>query len=435
MQLSKPRVVILGGGFGGLSAAKALRKADVDVVLIDRNNYHLFQPLLYQVATAALSPGDIAQPIRTELRGYENIQVILDEVQSIDKENSTIQLTIDTLEYDYLIVALGSRHSYFGNDDWESIAPGLKDLDDAIILREKILKSFERAERNFKDKVKYARNTSFVIVGGGPTGVELAGAIAEIAREIILKDFPLIQAKDIRIQLVDGADRLLGQYDEKLSEYTRKTLEKMGVEVHLGTFVKSVEDNGVETNNGYIESANIIWAAGNTASPIINTLRTKQDRAGRALVNGDLSIEDNENIFVIGDAAYLKDASGKVVPGIAPAAMQEAKYVANLIRNRKKIRERKPFKYFDKGSMATIGRAKAIVEIGKLRFKGFFAWVIWGLVHILFLIDFRNRIKVMIEWFWYYLTFKPGASLIFHQAKNDKKVKEKLSALRELEKQ
>lgn len=419
MQLSKPRVVILGAGFGGLAAAKALRKADVDVVLIDRNNYHLFQPLLYQVATAALSPGDIAQPIRTELRGYKNIQVILDEVKSIDKEKSTIQLSIDTLEFDYLIVALGNRHSYFAHPEWEKWAPGLKDLDDAIRLREKTLRSFERAERRYKDKTQFRLNTSFVIVGGGPTGVELAGAISEIARKIILKDFPLIKEKDIHIILLDGADRLLTQYDEGLSDYTKLTLEKMGVEVRLGTLVKSVEENGVETNNGFIESANIIWAAGNTASPILKSLDTKIDRAGRVEVNPDMSIEGNENIFVIGDAAYLEDSAGKVVPGIAPAAMQEARYVAKLIKDRKKIINRKPFKYFNKGNMATIGRAKAIVQLGKFKLKGFLAWVMWGLVHIMFLIDFRNRIKVMIEWFWYYLTFKPGASLIFHKKNED----------------
>ena len=424
MQLSKPRVVIVGAGFGGLSAAKALKNTDVDVVVIDKNNHHLFQPLLYQVATAALSPGDIAQPIRTELRGNKNVQVILDEVKSIDKENSTLELTNGFLDFDYLILAPGNRHSYFGNDEWEKHAPGLKDLNDAIIMREKILKSFEKAERNYKNKEEYRRNTSFVIVGGGPTGVELAGAIAEIARKTILKDFPLIKAKDITIKLIDGADSLLTQYDESLSDYTRTTLEKMGVEVILNTMVKSVEQELVITNNGEFESSNIIWAAGNTASPLLKTLETDLDRAGRALVNPDMSIVGYDNIFVIGDASYLVDANGKTVPGIAPAAMQQARYVADLIVQRKKLNSRKPFKYLDKGSMATIGRAKAIAQVGKLKFKGFIAWMMWGIIHIMFLIDFRNRLKVMTEWLWYYITFKPGASLIFH---NETKEKEKVS--------
>ena len=424
MQLSKPRVVIVGAGFGGLSAAKALKNTDVDVVVVDKNNHHLFQPLLYQVATAALSPGDIAQPIRTELRGNKNIQVILDEVISIDKDNSVLELTHGILDFDYLILAPGNRHSYFGNDHWEKYAPGLKDLNDAIFMREKILKSFERAERNYKNKEEYKRNTSFVIVGGGPTGVEIAGAIAEIARKTILKDFPLIKAKDITVKLIDGADRLLTQYDESLSEYTKITLQKMGVEVVLNTMVKSVEQDLVITNNGEFESSNIIWAAGNTASTLLETLETELDRAGRATVNPDMSIDGYENIFVIGDAAFLVDANGKTVPGIAPAAMQQARYVADLITHRKKLNTRKPFKYLDKGNMATIGRAKAIAQVGKLKFKGFIAWVMWGVIHIMFLIDFRNRLKVMTEWLWYYITFKPGASLIFH---NETKEKEKVS--------
>jgi NADH dehydrogenase len=261
-------------------------------------------------------------------------------------------------------------------------------------------------------------------VGGGPTGVELAGAIAEIARKTILKDFPLIKAKDITVKLVDGADRLLNQYDKSLSEYTKVTLEKMGVEVILSTMVKSVEQDLVITNNGKFESSNIIWAAGNKASPLLETLETELDRAGRALVNPDMSIIDYENIFVIGDASYIVDANGKTVPGIAPAAMQQARYVADLIVDRKKLNARKPFKYLDKGSMATIGRAKAIAQVGKLKFKGFIAWMMWGVIHIMFLIDFRNRLKVMTEWLWYYITFKPGASLIFH---NEAKEKEKVS--------
>lgn len=424
MQLSKPRVVIVGAGFGGLSAAKALKNTDVDVVVIDKNNHHLFQPLLYQVATAALSPGDIAQPIRTELRGNKNVQVILDEVVSINKEDSTLELTNGLLDFDYLILAPGNRHSYFGNDEWEKYAPGLKDLNDAIIMREKILKSFEKAERNYKNQEEYNRNTSFVIVGGGPTGVELAGAIAEIARKTILKDFPLIKAKDITVKLIDGTNRLLAQYDKSLSEYTKVTLEKMGVEVILETMVKNVEKDFVLTDNGKFESSNIIWAAGNTASPLLETLDTKLDSAGRALVNPDMSLVGHDNIFVIGDSSYLIDANGKTVPGIAPAAMQQARYVADLIVKRKNLNSRKPFKYLDKGSMATIGRAKAIAQVGKLKFKGFLAWVMWGVIHIMFLIDFRNRLKVMTEWLWYYITFKPGASLIFH---NKTIIKEKVN--------
>ena len=420
MQLSKPRVVIVGAGFGGLSAAKALKNTDVDVVVIDKNNHHLFQPFLYQVATAALSSGDIAQPIRTVLRGNKNTQVILEEVISIDKENSVLKLSNGKLEFDYLILAPGNRHSYFGNDDWEKYAPGLKDLNDAIIMREKILRSFERAERNYKNKEEYKLNTSFVIVGGGPTGVELAGAIAEIARKTILKDYPLINAKDISIKLIDGADRLLVQYDKSLSKYTKTALEKIGVEVILNSVVQSVDENIVITNNGEFESMNIIWAAGNRASPLLDTLDTELDRSGRVLVNPDMSIEGYDNIFVIGDASFLVDANGKTVPGIAPAAIQQARYVADLIASRKSLEPRKPFKYLDKGSMATIGRAKAVAQVSKLKFKGFIAWMMWGLVHIMFLIDFRNRLKVMTEWLWYYVTFKPGASLIFHNKTTEK---------------
>ncbi len=410
MNSSKKKIMIVGGGFGGLSAAKSLGNTEFEVTIIDKNNHHLFQPLLYQVATAALSPGDIAQPIRTELRSYKNVNVVYDEVMDVKKESNKLILTDGEIEYDYLIMAPGATPNYYGNDHWQEYAIGLKDLNDAISIRERVLKSFEKAEHNIINNQTFKHFTTFVIVGGGPTGVELAGSISEISRKTILKDFKKIDDSEIKIILLDGSDRLLNSYNKSLSDYTLKSLEKMGVEIKLNTFVENIDEDGVYTSGGKIESSNIIWAAGNKAAPLIEKLNTDVDKMGRVKVNPDLSIPNHDNIFVIGDASYLVDPNGVEVPGVAQGAIQGGQFVAKLLQ--KKIYQGNYFTYFDKGNMATIGRAKAVAEIAGMKIKGITAWLIWGVIHIFFLIDFRNRLKVMLEWFWYYVTFKPGASLI-----------------------
>lgn len=418
MNGSKKKVVIVGGGFGGLSTAKSLGNTEFEVTIIDKNNHHLFQPLLYQVATAALSPGDIAQPLRTELRNYKNVKVVYNEVIDINKQENKVILSDSEISYDYLILAPGATPNYFGNDDWENHAIGLKDLNDAINIRERVLESFERAESTNKENKLFDSLTTFVIVGGGPTGVELAGSISEISRKTILKDFRKIKSDEIKIILVDGADRLLNNYSESLSQYTLESLTKMGVDVRLNTFVEDISEKGAQTSDGFIGSTNIIWAAGNKAAPLIDTLDTETDKMGRAKVNPDLSIPGYNNIFVIGDASYLVDPNGVEVPGVAQGAIQGGQFVAKLLKN--KVSGSKEFKYFDKGNMATIGRARAIAEISGMKLKGLTAWLIWGFIHIFFLIDFRNRLKVILEWFWYYITFKPGASLILNYKKKDK---------------
>jgi NADH dehydrogenase len=418
MDGSKKNVVIVGGGFGGLSTAKSLGNTEFEVTIIDKNNHHLFQPLLYQVATAALSPGDIAQPLRTELRNYKNVKVVYNEVIDINKQENKVILSDSEISYDYLILAPGATPNYFGNDDWENHAIGLKDLNDAINIRERVLESFERAESTSKENKLFDSLTTFVIVGGGPTGVELAGSISEISRKTILKDFRKIKAEEIKIILVDGADRLLNNYSESLSQYTLESLTKMGVDVRLNTFVEDISEKGAQTSDGFIGSTNIIWAAGNKAAPLIDTLDIETDKMGRAKVNPDLSIPGYNNVFVIGDASYLVDPNGVEIPGVAQGAIQGGQFVAKLLKN--KVSGSKEFKYFDKGNMATIGRARAIAEISGMKLKGLTAWLIWGFIHIFFLIDFRNRLKVILEWFWYYITFKPGASLILNYKKKDK---------------
>lgn len=419
MQLSKPRVIIVGGGFGGLATAKALKNTNVDVILIDKNNHHLFQPLLYQVATSALSPGDIAMPIRTELRKYSNVQVIMNEVISIDTQSQKVVLNDGELSFDYLVLAPGSRHSYFAHPEWEEFAPGLKDLSDALTIRENILLAFEKAERNYNspDSEKYK---TFVIVGGGPTGVEIAGTLSEIAKNTMLKDYPLLNYDDIKIHLIEGGDRLLRSFTDNQSDYTKVVLEKLGVKVHLNTNVIDLNKDGVQTNSEFINAATIIWAAGNQASPLLKTLNTELDKIGRVIVNKDLSIKNHPNIFVIGDAALMLDKNGNQIPGVAQGAIQGGKYVASIIKKRKNQETLKEFSYYDKGNMATIGRAKAIAIINNIKLQGFIAWLLWGLIHIMFLIDFRNRLRVMIEWFWFYLSYKPGARIIYRNKSNFK---------------
>jgi len=427
--MNKPTVAIVGGGFGGLNAAKHLRNADVEIILIDKTNHHLFQPLLYQVATAALSPGDIATPIREVLADQKNVKVILGEVVSINKDKNTICLENEEIKFDYLIVAVGSRHSYFGMDEWEAYAPGLKTIPDALRIREKLLISFENAERMLfeninSDSGKYdLKNnieplTTFVIVGGGPTGIELAGAIAEISRKTILKDFRLIDPSKAKIILIEAMGRILPMFSESLSGKALKYIESLGVKVNLNTTVTDVNSEGVILNNGFIRTPNIIWAAGNKAMPVLGSLNTEMDRAGRVIVKEDQSIPGYPNIFVIGDAANSKDQHEKVLPGLAPVAIQQAQYVAGLIKRGGAPATRERFKYFDKGSMATIGRAKAIAEFRGIKLKGFLAWIAWSFIHILYLIGFRNRYRVMIEWIWLYFTRRNGIRLITNSTKN-----------------
>ncbi len=407
----KKKVIIIGAGFGGLTAAKTLADTDFEITIIDKTNHHLFQPLLYQVATAALSPADIAVPIRSLLAEYKNIRVVLDEVISIDKNQRSVQINNLILQYDYLIVAVGSRHSYFGKSEWEKLAPGLKTLTDALVIREKIISALELAEleNNTELKNKYL---TFVIVGGGPTGVELAGAIAEISKETMIKDYKSFSPADTKVILIEATDRLLSSFDKKLSEQAKDDLEKMGVEVKLNTKVEDISEEGVYTNHGFIPSKTIIWAAGNQAFPLLKSLNGELDRAGRVIVNKDCSLPGNPEIFVIGDAAHFSDESGNVLPGVAQVAIQQGKFVAGIIKNEIPFANRPTFKYRDKGTMATIGKAKAVAEIKGFKLSGVIAWLTWSLVHIFFLIGFRNRFRVMIEWIWYYITKRHGTRLI-----------------------
>ncbi len=422
----RKKVVIIGGGFGGLHAAKRLNNANLDVILIDKTNHHLFQPLLYQVATATLSPSDIARPIRGILKNCADVQVILDEVLSINKEQSFITMKSESeIHFDYLIVAVGAKHSYFGKDHWEEYAPGLKTLNDALNIRENVLLSFEKAEMT-KNPVERDKYLNFVIVGGGPTGVEMAGAIAEIARKTMPKDFRHINPSNAKIYLVEGIDRLISSFDEDLSSYTLKTLEKMGVNVILKNIVSDINSEGVKIGDKFIPTKNIIWAAGNVASPLLKTLNTELDRLGRAIVDSDLSLPNYQNIFIIGDASNAKDKNGKPLPSLAPVATQSGEYVAKIIKEAKSKDQRAPFIYFDKGNMATIGRGRAVTQIGKIKFTGFLAWLTWIFVHIMFLIDFRNKVTVMVEWFWFYISNQRSARLITRKSDSNKESKVKV---------
>lgn len=406
------KVVIIGGGFGGINLAKGLKKAKMDVLVIDKTNHHLFQPLLYEVATAALSPGEIATPIREVLRHQENTSVIMGEVISIDKKARTLTLgNGDLIHYDYLVIATGARHSYFGNDKWEQFAPGLKTLTDALQIREKILISFEKAERtdHISEAEKYL---NFVIIGGGPTGVEMAGAIAEIARKSMFKNFRRIRPEKSKIYLVEALPHILPTYPKKLGLRAERDLEKMGVKVLTGKKVTDINEEGVQIEGEFIPCQNVIWAAGNQASAVLKTLDVPLDRAGRAIVGPDLTVPGHPELFVIGDAAHALGKEGKPLPGIAPTAIQEAKYVAKIIHNKIPQEKRKPFKYFDKGSMATIGKWKAVLMVGKLQMAGFLAWLAWCFIHIVYLIGFRNRFGVMVEWFYCLVTGQRGVRLI-----------------------
>jgi NADH:ubiquinone reductase (H+-translocating) len=411
--MAQKQVVIIGGGFGGLTAARGLRHRDV--ILIDRTNHHVFQPLLYQVATAALSPSDIAWPIRTLFRAQPNVRVVRDDVLSIDRAARVVRLRDSApIAFDALIVAPGSRHAYFGHDKWESYAPGLKTIADAVRLRERMLLAFEGAERQRAETGAQDRLT-FVIVGGGPTGVELAGALAEIAKKAVGPDFPTLRLEDLSIMLVEGSPRLLPGFDPTLSAKAAAVLSRMGVTIKLNSPVNAVQADGAMVGRDWVPSTNIIWAAGNRASPLLNTLSTPQDAYGRVKVRPDLTIPNDPWIFVIGDAAHCLGSDGKPLPGVAPVAMQQGRHVANLINQDLIPEQRSAFAYADRGMLATIGRAQAVAQLGSIQISGLLAWMLWCIVHIFFLIGFRNRTRVMLEWMWYYLTFKPGAGLLIEQ--------------------
>lgn len=408
----RPKVIIIGGGFGGLKAAKALAKKPVEVTLIDRKNHHVFQPLLYQVATAVLSPGEIASPIRRILHKYRNIEVILGEVSGVDKENNKVILVDGTeISYDYLIVAAGARHSYFNHDDWETHAPGLKTIEDALEIRRRVLLAFELAEREaYLTGVQPKLN--FVVVGGGPTGVELAGAIAGIARQALAKDFMAIDTRTAKVMLFEGSDRVLGTFAKDLSASAKTQLESTGVDVHLNSFVTDIDSGRVKVGENWIECDVVVWATGVAASPLGKALGVETDKAGRVFVEADLTIPGFANIFVIGDMASLKMENGELVPGVSPAAMQMGTLTAKNILGDLNGEPHKTFRYVDKGTMATIGRSKAIADVQGFHFTGFVAWLMWLFLHVLFLIGFRNRIYVMMEWFWAYLSRERSARLI-----------------------
>lgn len=407
----RERVVIVGAGFAGLSAAKALAGTPYDVTVVDRHNYHLFQPLLYQVATAALSPADIATPIRTILRGKANIAVLLAEVSGIDLEHREVLAEGRRLPYDVLVVATGARHAYFGRDDWAPYAPGLKRIDDATDLRRRILLAFERAESE-TDPVKRQALLTFVVVGGGPTGVEIAGAVAELARKALAGDFHAIDPAAARVVLVEAASRLLAPFDPWLSEAARRSLAELGVEVRLERPVTACDARGVSLGEERIEAATLIWAAGVMASPAGNWLGAATDRAGRVRVEPDLSLPGHPEIFVLGDTAHVSGADGLPLPGVAPVAKQQGLYVARLLKARTQERIIPPFRYSGFGMLATIGRKRAVAQLGRMRLSGFPAWLLWSLAHIYFLIGFRNRLIVALNWGWNYLTLQRGSRLI-----------------------
>jgi NADH dehydrogenase len=407
-----PKVVIIGGGFGGLWAAKALARKPVQVTLIDRKNHHVFQPLLYQVATAVLSPGEIASPIRRILHWAENVEVILGEAKSFDKERRCVFLADGTcVEFDYLIVAAGARHAYFGHDEWETAAPGLKTLEDAVEIRRRVLLAFELAESEAYLS-GHQKDLNFVVVGGGPTGVELAGAIADIARKALAKDFKAIDTRKARVMLFEGSDKILGTFGPDLSASAKTQLESLGVDVRLNSFVTEIESGRVKVGDDWIDCDVVLWATGVAASPLGKALGMPVDRAGRVFVQNDCSLEGYKNIFVIGDMASLKQENGDPVPGVSPAAMQMGEATAANILRDINGKPRVDFRYVDKGTMATIGRRKAIADIKGWKFKGYIAWLMWLFLHVMFLIGFRNRIAVLTEWFWAYLTRERSARLI-----------------------
>lgn len=407
---SRPRVAIVGGGFAGLSAAKALATAAVDITLIDRHNHHLFQPLLYQVATAALAPGDISSPIRSVLSGQDNVSVMLAEVSRVDVDGKQIHAGEHVVDYDFLILAAGATHAYFGKDEWAEHAPGLKTIEDALAIRRQILTAFEHAE--WASPGERERLLTFVVVGAGPTGVELAGAIAEVAMHTLKRDFRKVDTALAHVLLIEAGDAVLAPYPAPLRVKAQVQLEALGVDVRLGHPVSLVDERGVVVNGERIEAATVLWAAGVAASPLGKDLEGEHDRVGRVSVAADLSIQGHPEVFVCGDLAHFEDASG-VVPGVAPAATQMGAHAAANLVATLAGRPRTSFVYKDKGSMATIGRSKAIAWVGRLQIGGFGAWLMWVFVHLLFLIGHRNRVVVLLTWAWSWLTWKRAMRLIW----------------------
>ena len=409
----RPRVVIVGGGFGGLWAARALGQAPVDVLLIDRRNHHVFSPLLYQVATAALSPGDIASPIRWVLRRQTNLKVWLAEAVAVDVAAKTLRLADGDVTYDHLILAAGSRPAYFGHDEWEAHAPGLKTMEDAITIRRQVLVAFERAERE-RDRARQRQLLTFVVVGGGATGVELAGALAEISRHALANDFRSIQPETARVILIESGADVLASYPSKLSAFARRALEKRGVAVWTGMRVTNIEAGRVHLGSEVVDAGTIIWSAGVAAAPIGATLGVPLDRSGRVLVNPDLTIPGRDDVYAVGDMALLNGADGRPLPGVSQVAMQEARWAAENIERTLRGESRTPFRYRDLGNMATIGRNSAVADLPwlRLRLKGYMAWWAWLLLHIYWLIGFRNRLSVLTQWAYSYMTYQRSTRLI-----------------------
>ncbi len=412
------RVVIVGAGFGGMSAAKKLAGKNVEVILIDKRNHHLFQPLLYQVATADLSPAEIAWPTRSIFSHASNVSVFMGEVTGIDLPNRRVLSGEHQLEYDYLILATGAVTSYFGNDHWAGLASGLKNITEATNIRKRLLLAFEQAE-NSQDDAQKRRLLNFVVVGGGPTGVEMAGAIAELGKKALSDDFRRIDPRDARVILVEASDRLLGAFPQSLSDYTRQALESLGVEVRLGTPVSDITKQGVQIGDEFIPTANVIWGAGVRVPDLEDWTQKPADRGGRILIEPDLSIPDHDNVFVIGDAAHVPWHDGLTVPGIAPAAKQQGKYVAQRILDAIAGKITPPFKYRHAGNLATIGRHRAVIDLNGFKLKGWLAWWFWGLAHIYFLIGMRAPALVMVQWVWSYLFRKKGARLITGEDKEN----------------
>ena len=409
--ITRPRIVIIGAGFGGLKAAEGLKRAPVDITILDRHNYHCFQPLLYQVATAALSPAQIAWPVRHIVRKQRNCSVFMAEVTGIDADAHVVRTRAHEFPFDYLIIATGATHAYFGHDDWERYAPGLKSIEDATRIRRSILSAFEKAEL-LPDGPERARLLTFVIVGGGPTGVEMAGAIAEVARKTLANDFRRIDPRTSRCILIEAGPRLLPGFSQQNSTYAYNTLTQMGVEVMLSHAVTGCDARGVDLQSQRIDAGAIIWAAGVVASPAGNWLSAERDRAGRVIVQTDLSLPGRENIFAVGDTAFVRD-SKVAVPGLAPAAKQMGDYVARQIAARIEGRPPlPPFRYRNEGDLATVGRRAAVVDLGRLRLTGFPGWLFWCFIHIYFLIGLQNRFVVAVTWLWSYITFQRGARLI-----------------------
>ncbi len=413
-----PRVVIIGAGFGGLSAARALRGQAVEVTVLDRTNHHLFQPLLYQVATAGLSPANIAQPIRSILRDQRNTRVLLADVSGIDTVNRQVLAGGHACPYDHLIVATGARHAYFGHAEWERHAPGLKTLDDALDIRRRLLMAFEKAEA-CSDAAERASLLTFVVVGAGPTGVEMAGAISEIARQSMVRDFRNIDSTQTRVILLDAADRVLPGFDPSLSQKAEAHLRELQVDVRLGVAVQDVDAQGVAIPGGQIRARTVLWAAGNMASPLLQQLPGERDRSGRVHVSPELHIPGHPEIFVIGDAAHCPGADGRPLPGVSPVAMQQGARAAKNILARLAGEPAQPFVYWDRGSMATVGRHRAVADLHAVKLSGVPAWLAWVFVHLVFLMDFRNRTLVFLTWVWSYLTWDQGARLITGRPRNE----------------